>query len=42
LNQIVGGTPDGLNLRRHDRPAIVLELHTEAEVDAVQFEEASP
>jgi hypothetical protein len=42
LNLIVGHTPDGLNRRRHDRHAIVLELHTEPQVDAVQFEEAPP
>jgi hypothetical protein len=35
LNLIVGYTPDGLNLRRHDRAAIVLELHTEPQVDAM-------
>ena len=42
LNLIVGYTPDGLNLRRHDRAAIVLELHTEPQVDAMLFEEAPP
>ena len=40
LNLIVGHTADGLNRRRHDRLAIVLELHTEPQIDAVQFEEA--
>ena len=40
LNLIVGHTSDGLHRRRHDRLAIVLELHAEPQIDAVQFEEA--